>query len=77
LRTIPKSDSQADQNAAIALLKKIRMYPLSKTGNPPAQRFIDVSGKLWDGYPRIDASFYPVLAKMVNEEPVLPRDLAI
>lgn len=31
LRTIPKSDSQADQNAAIALLKKIRMYPLSKT----------------------------------------------
>jgi len=25
LRTIPKSDSQADQDAAIALLKKIRM----------------------------------------------------
>lgn len=45
--------------------------------NPPAQRFIDVSGKLWDGYPRIDASFYPVLAKMVNQEPVLPRDLAM
>lgn len=77
MRTIAKSDSQADQDAALALLKKIRMYPLSKASHPPVQRFIDASGILWDGIPRMDESFYTVLAKMVNEEPVIPRDLAM
>lgn len=77
MRTIAQSASQADYEAAIALLKKIRMYPLSQAGNPPGQRFIDASGRQWNGIPRMDASFYAVLAKMVNEEPVLPRDLAM
>jgi hypothetical protein len=77
LRTIPHSASQADLAKAIALLRTIRMYPLSKAGNSPEQRFIDAAGKLWDGYPRIDVSFYAALAKMVNEEPVFQRDLAM
>jgi hypothetical protein len=77
MRTIPNSSSAADTAAAIALLKKIRMYPLSKADRLPEQRFIDASGKLWDGIPRMDESFYAVLAKMVTEEPVLPRDLAM
>lgn len=47
LRTIANSNSQEDQDAAISLLKKIRLYPLSKAANPPQQRFIDVYGKLW------------------------------
>src|SRR5262249_23366455 len=45
--------------------------------NPPEQRYIDASGKLWEGVPRMDESFYAVLAKMVNEEPVNARDLAV
>src|SRR5262249_52615035 len=57
--------------------KKLRVYPLSKASNPPEQRFIDASGKVWDGIPRMDESFYAVLAKTVNEEPVIPRDLAV
>lgn len=77
MRTIANSSAQADQDAAITLLKKIRMYPLSKATSPPEQRFVDASGKLWNGIPRMDASFYTVLAKMVSEEPVLPRDLAM
>jgi len=77
MRTIAKSRAQPDEDAAIALLKRLRVYPLSKTGNPPEQRFIDASGKVWDGIPRMDESFYAVLAKMVNEEPVIPRDLAM
>ena len=77
MRTIAKSRAQADEDAAIALLKKLRVYPLSKAGNPPEQRFIDASGKVWDGIPRMDESFYAVLAKMVDEEPVNPRDLAM
>src|SRR5262249_19197577 len=35
MRTIAKSRAQADEDAAIALLKKLRVYPLSKAGNPP------------------------------------------
>ena len=77
MRTIPNSDAPADVEAAIALLKKLRMYPLAQAASSPEQRFIDASGKLWDGIPRMDESFYAVLAKMVNEEPVLPRDLAM
>ena len=77
MRTIAKSASRADYDAAIALLKKIRIYPLSKVDRPPEQRFVDASGSLWDGIPRMDESFYAILAKMVNEEPVLPRDLAM
>src|SRR5262249_15582489 len=45
--------------------------------HPPEQRFIDASGTLWDGIPRMDDTFYAGLAKKVNDEPVLPRDLAI
>jgi hypothetical protein len=77
LRTIPNSTSESDVANAIALIKKIRMYPLTQAANPPEQRFIDAAGKLWDGYPRMDESFYAVLAKMVNEETALPRDLAM
>jgi hypothetical protein len=77
MRTIPNSTSESDVANAIALLKKIRIYPLSKADNPPEQRFVDAAGKLWDGYPRMDGSLYAVLAKMVNEEPVIPRDLAM
>src|SRR5262249_18732185 len=77
MRTIPNTTSESDVANAIALIKKFRMYPLSDAGNPPEQRFIDASGKLWDGVPRMDESFYAVLAKMVNEEPVLLRDLAV
>jgi hypothetical protein len=77
LRTIPNSVSGPDVANATALLKKIRIYPLSKADNPPEQRFVDAAGRLWDGYPRMDESFYAILAKMVNEEPIIARDLAM
>jgi hypothetical protein len=77
MRTIAKSNEQTDQDAANALVKKIRVYPLAKATHPPEQRFIDAVGKEWNGIPRMDETFYTVLAKMVNEEPVLPRDLAM
>src|SRR5215467_10559261 len=77
MRTIPKSNDAADQEVAVNLVKKIRVYPLSKVADPPRQEYIDVSDKIWNGIPAMDESFYPVLAKMVNEEPVLTKDLAL
>jgi hypothetical protein len=77
MRTIAKSNAPADQDAAVALLRRIRIYPLSHSAHPAEQRLVDASGKLWNGIPRMDDSFYSVLAKMIQEEPVLPRDLAM
>ncbi|MGC3947690.1 MAG: DUF1254 domain-containing protein [Chryseolinea sp.] len=79
MRTIARSNSESDQQAANDLLRKIRVYPLSASKAPPTQRFIDASesGRVWEGIPKMDESFYVVLSKMVNEEPVLPQDEAM
>lgn len=73
-RPIPKTSSEEDVAKALGLVKQFRVYPLSKAAAPPEQRFVDMSGKLYDGIVRFDESFYANLAQMVNEEPVLPRD---
>jgi hypothetical protein len=75
LRAIPAGSSEEDQVRAIDLVKKIRLFSLAQKANPPQQNYIDVSGKLIDGVVAFDGTFYERLAKMVNEEPVMPRDL--
>jgi hypothetical protein len=76
-RSIPKGSSEADVSNAIALVKKLRLYPLPKAEHLPDQRFVDMAGKLFDGIVRFDESFYASLAQMINEEPVLVRDRAM
>jgi hypothetical protein len=76
LRAIPATQSDADVAKALTLVKKMRLYPLARAANPPAQRYIDVAGKPFEGIVVYDDSFYDSLAKMVNEEAVQPRDLA-
>lgn len=75
LRAIPTTTSEADVAKALDLVKQIRLYPLTQAANPPEQRYIDMAGTLLDGVVRFDASFFDSLARMVNEEPVLARDL--
>ncbi|MND88255.1 hypothetical protein D3C80_802760 [compost metagenome] len=77
LRAIPASASEEDQLKAIELVKQLRLFPLAQAANAPEQTYIDMSGKLLDGVVAFDASFYQRLAKMVNEEPVMTRDLAV
>jgi hypothetical protein len=59
----------------LALIKKLRVYPLAQAANPPNQRFIDIYGKTFDGIASFDESFFESLNRMVQEEPVLPRDV--
>jgi hypothetical protein len=75
LRSIPASSTDADVSAALALVHKLRVYPLAKAANPPEQRFIDIHGKTFDGLPGFDESFFESLNRMVQEEPVQERDL--
>lgn len=73
-RSIVASYSDADVRAGDDLVKKIKVYPLSKAANPPPQRLIDMTGVLYESLVRYDDSFYASLARMLNEEPVIPRD---
>jgi len=76
-RAIRASSSDADVAAALALVKKLRVYPLAQQANPPEQRFIDIHGKTFDGIADFDERFFEGLNRMVQEEPVLPRDLVM
>ena len=56
-------------------MKQIKVYPLATVGNPPAQRFMDMTDTLYDGLVRYDESIYTGLTRTLNEEPAQPEDL--
>jgi hypothetical protein len=74
-RAIRAGDSEAEVAAALALVKKLRVYRLAQAASPPEQRFIDIHGKTFDGLPVYDENFFVSLDRMVQEEPVRERDL--
>ena len=76
LRAIPNTPPD-DVAKAVALGKKLRLYPLAQAANPPEPRFIDMAGKLFDGIVRFDESFFASLVRMVSEEPVQTHDPAL
>ena len=75
LRSILDSASEADVKAGNDLVNQVKVYPLSKAANPPAQRFLDMSDVMFNGLLAYDASFFTSLARVLNEEPIQPRDM--
>ena len=75
IRSILASRSEEDVRAGDALVKQIKIYPLSQAGNPPKPRFVDMTDKLYNAVVPYDDSFYDSLARVINEEPVQSRDL--
>jgi hypothetical protein len=75
LRSILASSSDIDENAGNELVKKVRIYPLSKAASPPAQRLLDMTDVMYDGLVKYDETFFTSLASALNEETVQPRDL--
>jgi hypothetical protein len=53
----------------------MQVYPLSRVGDPPQQRFIDMSGKVFDAAIPLDDSFFDSIARMISEEPYQVCDL--
>ncbi len=74
LRAIPENGSPEAVERALALVKKLRIYP-ARRDVPPRQRFIDMAGKPFEGIVRFDDTFFDSLARMIGEEPVQPHDL--
>src|SRR5450631_1450711 len=75
VRSILASLSEADVRAGNALVSKVRIYPLSKPANPPAQRLLDMTEVMYNGLVKYDETFFTSLARVLNEETVEPGDL--
>jgi hypothetical protein len=75
LRSILASLSEKDVKAGDELVQQVKIYPLSKAANPPAQRFLDMTNVLYNGLVKYDETFFTSLARVLDEEPVQPRDL--
>jgi hypothetical protein len=75
LRSILASLSEKDEQAGNELVKQVKIYPLSKADNPPAQRLLDMTEVMYNGLVKYDETFFTSLARMLNEETVQPRDL--
>jgi len=71
------SHSNADIAKAVTYGKRIKIYPLSKAGNPPATTFADAAGVLYDATIKYDLRFYQSLDRIVQYEPWLDRDRAM
>ena len=75
LRSILASLSEKDVQAGNALVQQVKIYPLAKAGNPPAQRLLDMTDVMYNGLVKYDETFFTSLARVLNEETVQPRDL--
>ena len=75
LRSILASSSEKDLQAGDELVKQVKVYPLSKADNPPAQRLLDMSNILYNGLVNFDETFFTILSRTVDQETVQPRDL--
>jgi hypothetical protein len=60
-------DGKTDQ--AVALMKRLRIYPLARADDPPAMEFLNGSGQEIDTVHTDTIAFYERLAELVQEEP--------
>jgi hypothetical protein len=74
LRSNYHSATDADIAKAVAYGKRVKVYPLSTTANPPETTFIDANDVLFDSTITYDARFFDALNRIVQIEPWLTRD---
>lgn len=77
LRVITANLDADELAKGAAYVRQLKVHPLNKADDAQPSRFIDMAGKTFEGIPRYDARFYESLARMVAEEPIQERDLAV
>ncbi|WP_312887128.1 DUF1254 domain-containing protein [Rhizobium laguerreae] len=77
LRSNLASHSNADIAKSVEYAKRLKVYPLSEAGNPPATVFTDAEGVVFDSTIKYDESFFKSLDRVVQYEPWLSRDRAM
>ncbi len=66
---------QADPEEADKFLKKFKIYPYSKVGNPPEMRFIVVDDKTpWGQWQQHGMAYWKTVKKIVDHESFGPRE---
>jgi hypothetical protein len=75
LRTLLKDLNQESLEKGVKFIKQLKIYPLSKAGNPPATSHVDGSGILINGIAPYNDTFFDALYTMVQEEPVAEQDM--
>ena len=76
LRSILKSGSEADVQAAVAYGRRIKLY-LIQTAHPPETVFLDAKDAVYDATIPYDLRFFQSLDRFVQQEPWLTRDKAM
>jgi hypothetical protein len=77
LRPIIPDASPESIKEAVALAKKIKIYPLSQANKPPKNRYVDMYGKIMEGTPVLDETIYAKLHEIIQEEIVEEQNLAM
>jgi hypothetical protein len=64
-----------DSRPAVDSIKaKLRIYSMSQADNPPEQKFINLSGRIFNTIHANDFSFYEEVAQIIQEEPIESLD---
>ncbi|MXV53211.1 DUF1214 domain-containing protein [Pedobacter sp. HMF7647] len=77
LRSNLPSHSDADIAKSVTYGKRLKVYPLSKAGNPGETRFTDAKDVIYDSTIPFDAKFFRSLDRIVQSQPWLTRDKAM
>ena len=77
LRPIIADSSEENLKRAEAFVKRIQIYPLAEADNPPKTKHVDTYGKHINALPEFDASFFEDFHKIIQEEIVEEKDLAM
>jgi hypothetical protein len=64
-----------DKDAAVANVRRVKVYPLSESSNPKPNKFVSMSGKVMDTTPPKGLAFWERLSGFINNNPVHARDL--
>jgi hypothetical protein len=64
-----------DKDAAVADVKRTKIYPLSESSNPKPNKFSTMSGKFADTLPPLGMGYWERLSAVINNNPVQARDL--
>ncbi|MDM0085469.1 DUF1254 domain-containing protein [Variovorax sp. J31P179] len=64
-----------EKDAAVQLVKRVKVYPLSESSNPRPNKFTSMSGKVMDTTPPTGMEFWERLSTFINNNPVQTRDL--
>jgi hypothetical protein len=75
LRLIPRNGASFSEAANYAM--EINAYSLAEANDPPAGNYIDIFDRHLPTLPEYDLSYFEDITAMLNEEPLLKRDMVM